>query len=575
MLRPKACLAVAVLAVASLLSVPVQAGDAIKMVPADALALVVVDGLKVLDAKVGKALESLQLPLPGLLTSMEAVPGLPDCLDQESQIVVAVFRGVEAGDDPVPVAFVPVEDFDAFTKLLGGEEDGDFVRLTVATPPRLAVEKDGFAVVAREDNKQILTRVLKSSGGIAEKLGDDLAWIDERDIAAVMTDGGISVLCAKIQEGIDVAQVTLREQGKDAIGAAEILNVYRRGFAVVDQEVELVGVGLDVRESGDLALQIRKRFLPAGQFAQCLAISSPAADLLAGLPAEPFVIAGGCRFTPAMGRLLMDYSVEMMRAAPKLYGISNEQGDRMLELAGPLMAKMESLAMMLAVGSPDNTVYSRMAGVMRSEDSEEYLESYEKYLRQFSEVMKDSKGIFSMAIESSPIEIDGCRGVEIAMELPEDLVAGAGEANAVLEKMVGPGGKIRLFVVAADKHHVLFGYTNKRLLRKAIVALREGKSISEEASVQQASEKLTPGNFGQGYFSPTGFVAFLNDMMKAVVPEEQRIEIPAFPATPPVAWTANAEGAVVDAQIVVPSDMIKVGIVYAGQVRQLMPPRGE
>ncbi len=570
MLRQKMCLAAAALAVASFLSTPAQAGDAIKMVPADALGVVVVDGLDALDAKVGKALESLQLPLPGPLTALQAVPGLSDCLDQESPIVVALLKSPEAGDDPALVAFVPVEDFDAFTELFGGEEAGDFIRLTVPAKPLLAAEKDSFAIVVEEDCQQALANVLESPGGLAEKLGDDLAWIDERDVAAVMTEAGVSAFCEKVLEGIGVAQEAIRAQGEDELGAAELFNVYRSMFAVVDQEVELVGIGLDLRESGDFEVHVRKRFLPAGQFAQCVTGLSPQADVLNGLPAVPFVIAGGAQLTPAMGRLMMDFSMEAMQAAPKFYGISEEQADRMLESAGPMMEEMQSFAMMLAVGSPDDTMYSRMVGVMKSENAKKYMEAYEKYLQDFSELMKGSKGVFSMAMESKPIEINGCQGLQISMELPMEMLAQGPNAEVILEKMIGPDARVRVFVVAADDHHILLGYTNKKLLRKAIASLKKGESICQEASVVQAAEKLTAGNIGQGYFSPAGLVQFINDMIEAVAPKEHRIELPAFPATPPVAWTANAEDATVDAQVVVPGEMIKAGILYAGQVRQMI-----
>ena len=570
MLRSKAYLAAAVLAGASLFSSAAEAIDAIGMVPPDALALVVVDELKALDVKVAKSLESLQLPLAGLLTAMEALPGLPDCLDQESRIVVAVFKGAKAGDEPAPVAFVPVKDFDAFTELFGGEEEGDFVRLTVTNPPRIAVEKDGFAVVTREDNKLVLQRVLGASGGIREKLDDDMGWLDQRDVAAILTDRGMSLLCEKLQEGISVAQTAIREKGNDAMGTADVLSVYRDVFAVIDQEVELVGIGLDVQESGDLMLHVRKRFLPAGQFAQCLEVSTPPADMLAGLPAEPFVVAGGSQFTPAMGRLMMELSVELMEAAPKLYGISKEQGESLVKSSEPLMEGIESLVMMLAVGSPEDTVYSRMIAVMETEDAQKYMKAYEKYLLEFSDLVKGSSGVFSLAVESESIEIDGREGLEIVMQMPENLLDETPEAEAAFEKIVGPGGKIRLFVVAADERNVLIGYTSKDLLRRAISSLEKSQSISQDKFVKVAAEKLPAGNFGQGFFSPQGLVRFVNDVIEAVVPEEQRIEIPAFPETPPVAWIANAEGATADAQIVIPGEIIRSSVMYAGQVRQLI-----
>jgi hypothetical protein len=568
MLRAKMCLVAAALVAVSHFTAPLRAGDALRTVPADALGLIVVDDLEALDAKVGKALASLQLPFAGPLAALQAVPGLSDCLDKKSPIVVALLKGSEPGENPVPVAYVPVADFEAFTELLGGEAEGNLVRLTVPGKPMLAAEKDGFAVVVPEGKREVLVKVLDSAGGLAERLGGDLAWLEKRDVAAVMTDRGISEFCAKILEGIETAQQAIRAQGMDEMGTADILNVYKNVFAVVDQELELAAVGLDVQESGDLVLQVRKRFLPAGRLAQCLAIPAASTDVLAGLPAEPFIFAGGGRFTPAMGDLLMEFSVEVMKAAPKLYGISEEQAGQMLESAKPLMADMQSLAMMLTAGSRDDTIYSRMVAVMRCGDTAKYMDAYEKYIDGFAGLMKGSQGVFSMPMESKPIEIDGRKGLEISMAFPKQFLESDPNAEAMLEKMLGPGGKILFFIVAADEQNIVLGYTNKNLLQKALAALEKGESLSQEESVKKSAARFGEGNLGRGYFNPTGFVDFVNDMIETLAPEGQKIRVPAFPKTPPVVWTANAEGATVDAQLSVPGELIQAGIGYAAQVRE-------
>ena len=194
MLRVKTLLATAVLAMASFISAPLLAGDPVKLVPADALGLLVIDRLDTLDAKVGKAAAGLGLPLPGPLAALQVVPGLSDCLDTESSIAVAVLKGAEPGAEPVLVGYVPVKDFAAFAKSFQGEEAGDFVRLTFDDDSVLAAEKDGFAVMAPDDDQQTLAAALEAAGGFSERLEADLAWVEDRDVAAVMSDSGISVL---------------------------------------------------------------------------------------------------------------------------------------------------------------------------------------------------------------------------------------------------------------------------------------------------------------------------------------------------------------------------------------------
>ena len=196
------------------------------------------------------------------------------------------------------------------------------------------------------------------------------------------------------------------------------------------------------------------------------------------------------------------------------------------------------------------------------------MESYEKYIQEFAGLMKGSKGIFSMSIESKPTEIDGREGLEISMEMPKELLAADPNAEAMLEKMIGPEGKIRAFIVAADDRKIVFGYTNKNLLKKALAALEEGTSLSEEESVKKAAARLGEGNLGRGYFNPAGLVTFVNSMIETMAPEGQKVQLPPFPETPPVAWTVNADGSAADVELVVPGELIEAGVGYAAQVRQ-------
>ena len=281
----------------------------------------------------------------------------------------------------------------------------------------------------------------------------------------------------------------------------------------------------------------------------------------------------------------MDFSVEVMKAAPKLYGIGQEQAGRMLESAQPMVAGMRSIAMMFAVGSPEDTMYSRMVGVVEAKDATQYMKAYEKYLQDFAGLVKDSKGIFSMKIESKPIDIGGCKGVEIAMEQPGTVPSGDANAEAMLEKMIGPGGKIRVFVVAVDEHHVVFGYTNQRTTCVGrLPALRSGKALGEEESVKrsleqeelvkQAAAKVGGGQFRAGLLQPGRPDRFrqrndrnhgpgrAEDSASGVPPKLCRS---AGPSTPKGPWSTPG--------IVVPGEILQAGIGYSAQLRQAFEPR--
>ena len=153
------------------------------------------------------------------------------------------------------------------------------------------------------------------------------------------------------------------------------------------------------------------------------------------------------------------------------------------------------MSMMLAWA--ERTLTSRMIVVMGTDNARQYLQDYRKYLEEFSVVMMGSKGVFSAEIQSSPVKVSGREGLEISMVFPKQWMDKLPEGQAMLEKMIGPGAKIRAFLVPADQRRVVVGYTDTRLVGKAL-AVFEGKAaaLSEADSVQRAAAKLDKGNFG-------------------------------------------------------------------------------
>lgn len=328
-------------------------------------------------------------------------------------------------------------------------------------------------------------------------------------------------------------------------------------------------MGLDLEQEGDAVLRVRKRFLPGGKLAACLKMTGQTPDLLAGFPDEPFVFAAGLVFNRPMADLMLEFSVDAMKAAPKLYGISDEQADRMLKMAGPMMGRLRGMSMMLAVGSPDESLYSRMVVVMIADDARQYMKDYEQYIRQFGSLVQGSKGIFSMKMESQPAEISGREGLEVSMDFPTELMKDVPNARPMLEKMLGPGAKLRAYIVPVDDQRVAIGYTTETLLDKTIDVL-EGKADGlSQGRIQVAAAKLEPGNFGVGYISPSGLVDFVKSMAASLAPEGKAPpQIPPFPDTPPIAWSINAKGTSADAQLVIPHELLKAVLDYQGQVRQ-------
>lgn len=570
-----------VLIAVATIAVPVfAAADVLTLVPEKTLGFAVVNGLTAVNEKLGKQVQELQLPVPDLLTLAKTRAGIQQGLDEDGNVLVAVASSVDGSvriqDSEGLIAF-PVSDYKQFVEQFEGDASEKITELKMSGKSMLAAQKSGYAVVvpADSEHRRLLQKVLERNADVPAEVAPLKTWIRENDVAIVILSPGIKVLT---DQGIEALE-KLQEQfsGMPALGdkAAQVtavFDMYLHMLRVIQAEVHTAADGLRIDAAGNFRFGGRVRFTEGGRAAS---ISVPAnhssEELLAGLPAGPFVGAVGTSLSPECTEALVEWSIRMMKNNPALYGVelSDEAADNYLQLTLESMKGLRGFSMMMSAKEVDQAVLDGVLGIIRTDDSAAYLAKYEKAITQYQEIFKGSKFPYQMDVAED--EIAGVKGLKLTMDMGAAMAAQGSppQAAQVFEKLFGEGGKMVARIFPIDMNTVLFSYGSVTTVEQQIADLKGGgPGLAQDASIQKTAALLPEDTGLVGYLSPGGAVTWFKNIATKFGAPDAVGDIPEFPATPAVGISAKMVTGGLETEMVVPAELPKAVKQYVGTVRQ-------
>ena len=424
------------------------ADDVLKLVPDNALGVVVVNRVGSTNEKLKSLALRLNVPPFDFLSTAKLTLGLREALDEKGSVALAAVPSTPNGV-PVMVSFVPTGDYAALLKQLQAEAGADGIaKLSVGDKRFVAAQKGGYAVVAEEANQPTLQAVIAATKSIADASPALDAWREENDAYAVATPAGVKFAQQQIQFGLQAAKAQMANQGEQGKAALAGLGMYDGLVAAMDKEISHSAIGLRMADDG--AIHVVSRTLPVegGALAKIASQAKPAkASPLAGLPQTPYFVAGGGVFTAGSMKSWMEISFRMMRSYPGGDKLTDEQIKKLSEISLKSMRGMRSMALLMGVGEGDEPLYSRMLLVMKTKDAKAYLDNYEAAMAEMMKIFKDA-GFPAVLVR---VGADGNRwpaGAEADHEHGAFLMGqGQGpEAKKMMELMFGSGGKMDVYM---------------------------------------------------------------------------------------------------------------------------------
>lgn len=541
------------------------AEDYLKLVPEGALGVVAVNNPAALDAKLQEFGRQMQLPFPGMLVMLDRF-GVREGFDEKRAVVLVVLAVEDKYMPTAPLVLVPVTDFDKFIEPFEVEQ--------LADEPVYKVEGHGvmrgsyvrniggYAAITDSRHKEVLfEKNLKISKEVPAHLAAWRKWLAGHDAAGVVLRPGVKFISSTAQNGLQKMQSSLgdNEQMKSI---TSVFDLYGKVLQAAEREVVGWGVGLNLDKQYNVTLTERLLLVPGGKWAGFVEKVRPLrTNLLAGIPDGPLVVAGGCTFSDEITETMTGFSMDLMKNIRELYGLSEEQVGKMSELSKDIKG-LRAISMVMQVSQDGEPPCSKMALVMRVDDSRQFMADYEKQLKRYSEFVKSLDNPMFQPLEVEKSEVGGVTTLQMTMKAPQlpDNIQSPSHNN-MMKLLFGDENKINAWIVPADKHTVVIGYVNKELLQRTIKAIKQGKpGLTSRSEVKKVAALLPADAVAVGYLSPSGMIGVLKQFIFSIAPSGVNPTFPEFPKTSLVGFAVTTGPNEVKARVVVPIEMIQAGI---------------
>jgi hypothetical protein len=553
-------------------SVATAAEDLLKLVPDSALGFVVLNRPAAVDAKLQALGRHMQLPVPGLWAMLKQQSGIQAGCDENGSIALLVLPPEGDSAWPTPILLVPVTDYAKFVGQLQAEDASQPVtKIMVFQREFLVRSIGGYAAIADAKYRAVLEKTLHVSPQVAAVLTPWQKWSKGNDFSGVILPSGLQRLWAKAREGLRIGRTMMAAQADEKVKAmAGVFEMYETMLQAAEGEVAASGSAVQLDRQNVLRLTSRTLLKPGGKWARLAGQCQPSKEnLLAGLPCQPFVVAGGGVVSAAAWEAMFKLSIDVIKSSPNLYGIGPEQSQKLTKWTMDSMKEIRAISMVLGADQHGGALFSNTTGVMRVDHAAAYMAAYEKDLQKYVEMLKGLHSPMLQPATFEKCEVGGTPALQLTMKAPKPLAGPQMAQQAQMMKlMFGPSGELVAWIAPADEHHVVMGYA-KKAVEQTLEAIRQGKpGLAGDAAVTKTAALLPSGPLAALYWSPKGTIGFVQQIVRAVAPPQVKVplKLPEFPQTPPLGFAVTTAANELQTCLVVPAEVLQAIGPYVGQI---------
>ena len=323
--------------------------------------------------------------------------------------------------------------------------------------------------------------------------------------------------------------------------------------------MEQFSLGLRIDSAQTVDLIKRVQFTKDGTWAQWTATAKPTTEnLLAGLPAGPFVAAMGGVVPPGAMEHLMKFSVKMMQNQPQ-FKLTPEQAQKYVELSKGMMSGVRSMRMVLGVPDPGTGLYGKMLAVMTVDDSQRFIQGYEKSLAAMSEFATETKSPAIPVAKTKRIKLGETEVLEVTTDLSNMsklTPAGGQDPQKMMKLMLGSSDTLKAYVAPADEHTIVMVYTSIEPLKEALDFYKSKQpGLAGDVGVIKVAAALPPGSQVVAYANLRGITEVVRQFATAI-PGVRATAIPEFSDSPPMGMAAKVSPDGLEAHLIVTAETL-------------------
>ena len=271
---------------------------------------------------------------------------------------------------------------------------------------------------------------------------------------------------------------------------------------------------------------------------------------------------------------MMYMSIDMINNMSKTAGgkqLTPAEAKQLGALMEKASAHVHSMSMVMGVPKTGESIYSGMAAVMKVENAKQYLADYQKVMEDMRDFIAKAGIQFPFFQDIQKIKIGDDDAIQLSMDVSTMFAGMPNKASKeMLEKMVGPGGKMTAYLVPVDETTVAMAYIKPEGIARVKAALgNPSSSLSADPEVAATQKLLPPSAQWIAFVSLKGFVDFASNMVPSMAPPGAAVPtIPPFPAAPPIGIGIELSDQSFDVQTVVPAATLQALGTYVKEVKQ-------
>jgi hypothetical protein len=493
-------------------------------VPSDALGFVLIHNLSSADTKIAQLGTLLQRNIPRPLAFLKEFAGIAEGLNADGDCLLAMFPGSGGNDESLQFCvWLPVTDYDRFLSSLGATSIDGVAAATIAGEDLLVAHRGDWALLMNPDQRERIAEVASASPSTPQMPRWN-KWIEANNVTVVAFSPGVRSLVSLIdgrnadQEDAESAEANgpkvapNQYQNRRVYGPARGINFtelfesakseFQKWLAAMPElagamhQANVIGCGLRVDASGNAVTSVRVGLYDEATKGLVNDAAAPAPLPLSLNEGGGFVMNGAGRVpTP----ILTTYAKAYARyAAADLKTEERTELDetsfqRLLDAIEPAAADVRSIVLLSQPGEAQEPVYTNNFVAIHVDSATEAIDHAKEVMRLWNSANRDAKGETKLVFDVEETKL----GERTATQYSLDMMTLEGgivvpEVRQAMEKLFGPGGKMRLWIVPTDDHTLLLAAATQDQVTAVLKVMDKKQPIDWKRGELGESNALLP-----------------------------------------------------------------------------------
>lgn len=545
-----------------------------KAIPDNALGFVLVNNISQADAAISRLGTAMQMPMPGVLTILKMQLGIQQGLDEDGSAGIALLPSDSAKKSRfgfAPIVFVPVSDYKSFVRQFQPDDaSSEIASVTIAGKPMIVGHKGSFAVFAKPGAKAELAKAIAAAGGVDSMVESFEPWLARHQVSLVATPTGTKVALQAAIKGLKQIKklMSVMPDKGQAHQVQAAFDMYEALLTKTAAEIDAFAVDVNVDANNNLAIDSRSAVVMGGSWADALSELKPGDEnRFAGLRAKPFMFAGEFvvpkEWADSVASLFATYFDQLDGFSENL---SPEQQAKYLEAYAATMKDIGSSTFVVGVPKPGETIYDGTIAVIKVDNAKAALDRNEKAIREMSAITAGQANAPMKFTEIKRSEIAGVDALTGNVDLSGMAAAQKDPGTTKLMGMMfGPKNTFTSRDLIVDDHTLLSVFGSEENAKKALEEFKNPTpSFASDPAVQTTMKLLPARAQWIGLISVNGYVDMLREIFAGLAPDES-VQIPEFPAMPPIGFAAEGSSRGLETTMVIPSETLAKGATVIRQ----------